>query len=221
MAWDDTKSPGDLIKSDEWNAMTADQKNRLLKTGGDVGDGTNYISIASNGTITLHGSARVKHNLRVIPEMFKLPATDYPARGTHGVFSTLDYADNKIESSYCDIILPFQREIGTDMEIELFWLSETETTGDVVWGIEYKAITDGDTINSTTTTIEEAFTTNSIAGALTKSVFTTKMLAANIDNKNILGFRLYRNGPADSLSGDALMVGANFVFITNKLGKAL
>jgi len=190
---------------------------------GNIGDGTNYAEFDSSGRLTLHGNARVCNNLRIIPEMFKLPATNYPARNTSGMFSTLDYDDTTEESAYVDIVLPFGRETGTDMEMSIFWFSDAATTGDCIWGVEYRAIADGDAVAGATTTVEQAFTTNATAGNLNVSTFTTKMLAANIDGKYVIGMRLYRKAAdaGDTLVGDARAIGANIEFTSNKLGEPI
>jgi len=195
----------------------------LRRTGDQIGDGTNYAEFDSSGRLTLHGNARVHNNLRIIPEMFKLPAANFPARDTIGMFSTLDYDDGTEESAYVDIVLPFRRETGTDVELTVYWLSDAAIAGDCVWGVEYRAIADGDAVDGATTTVEQAFTTNATAGVLNTSTFTTKVLAANIDGKNVIGTRFYRKAAdgADTLVGDARAIAGNLAFTTNKLGEAL
>ncbi|MBW2561695.1 MAG: hypothetical protein JRE40_12685 [Deltaproteobacteria bacterium] len=214
---DDNVAPGAAIRGTKLDLSSISQGI------GNIGDGTNYAEFDSSGRLTLHGDARVRNNLQLIPEMFKLPAAKYPARGTIGMFSTLDYDDTTEESAYVDIVLPFGRETGTDMELSVFWLSDAAITGDCVWGVEYRAIADGDAVDGATTTIEQAFTTNATAGTLNLAVFTTKVLAANIDGKYVIGMRFYRKAAddADTLVGDARAIGANLEFTTNKLGEAL
>ena len=50
-AWDDTKSTGDTLTADEWNAMVADQKSRLPKDGSEAMTGDlNMSGHVINGT---------------------------------------------------------------------------------------------------------------------------------------------------------------------------
>ena len=76
MAWDDTKSKGDIVKSADWNAMVTDQKSRIASLGktitpkgdGVIGDaietltgndatpdvsGSNVFKLANTGATTI------------------------------------------------------------------------------------------------------------------------------------------------------------------------
>jgi len=64
-AWDDTKSTGDTLTADEWNAMVTDQKSRLPKDGseamsGDLDLGTHNIT-NWNGNIATPYSGNLKY----------------------------------------------------------------------------------------------------------------------------------------------------------------
>jgi len=188
-----------------------------------AGAGVNHVRIENTGQLSLVGTARVYNNLRIWPQAFKLPAANAPAEGTVGVFDVLDFDDTTEESCFVDVILPYRREQGTDVTVSVYWHSAAATTNDCIWGIEYKAIADSDAVAGAGTTVEEAFTTDGVAGDLSIDTFTTKMVAANIDDKDIMGIRLYRKAAdaLDTLVGDARCLGLNLEFTTDKLGKAL
>jgi len=188
-----------------------------------LGSATNGVRVTKEGVLSLVGTARVLNNLRIWPTAFKLPAANFPASDTVSVFDVLDFDDTTEESCYVDVILPYRREQGTDVTVSVYWHSAAAIAGDCIWGIEYNAIADGDAVGGATTTVEEAFTTDGTAGDLSIDTFTTKILAANIDTKNIAGIRLYRKAAdaLDTLVGDARCMGLNLEFTTDKLGKAL
>jgi len=183
----------------------------------------NGINISAPGVVTLVGAARVYNNLRIWPASVRLPAANFPAGGTASVFDVLDFDDGIEESCFVDIILPYRREAGTDVTVSVYWHSAAAIAGDCIWGIEYNAIADSDAVGGATTTVEQAFTTDGTAGDLSIDTFTTKILAANIDDKDIMGIRLYRKAAdaLDTLAGDARCLGLNLEFTSDKLGKAI
>ena len=62
MAWDTDKNPGDLIKSQDWDDMVADQKSRAI---GSYISGTNYIWIGSNLTSSVISGNNIYVNTNV------------------------------------------------------------------------------------------------------------------------------------------------------------
>jgi len=188
-----------------------------------IGQAANHVKVTTAGVLTLAGTARVYNNLRIWPAAVRLPAANFPAGGTVSVFDVLDFDDTTEESCYVDVILPYRREAGTDVTVSVYWHSAAATAGDCIWGIEYRAIADSDAVAGATTTVEQAFTTDATAGDLNLDTFTTKILAANIDDKNMMGMRLYRKAAdaLDTLVGDARCLGLNLEFTSDKLGKAL
>jgi len=214
---DDDVEPGAAIRGTKLDLSSISQGI------GNIGDGTNYSAFSSTGVLTMAGTARVHNHLRIWPSAVKIPAANAPASDVVGVFDVLDFDDGTEESAYVDIVLPHRREDGTDVTVTVYWMSSAATTGDCVWGIEYRAIADGDAVDGATTTVEQAFTTDGTAGDLSFSIFTTKMLAANLDGKELVGLRLYRKAAddLDTLVGDARCLGIHLGFTTNKMGEAL
>jgi len=200
----------------------------LTTTGGltagasKLGDGgtTNYCSFASDRTLTLHGSARVKRHWLIDPSRFKLPATNYPSEGFEGIFATLDFDKNTEESAYVTDVIPCRWDNTTDIEVVVGWLHDTADNGAVVWGIEYLGIETGETIAGSTTTITQTSAGNHPENVLIRTTFTNKMLAENIDHGNAVGIRLFRQAGnlADTLDEDARVIEVHFHFTMNKLG---
>ena len=83
-AWDDTKSTGDTLTADEWNAMVADQKSRLPKDGSEAMTGTltaQSITPDGDNTRNLGASDKRWSNIYAVNAYFdnyNLEASDIP-----------------------------------------------------------------------------------------------------------------------------------------------
>jgi len=83
-AWDDTKSTGDTLTADEWNAMVTDQKSRLPKDGSEAMTGTltaQSITPDGDNTRNLGASDKRWSNIYAVNAYFdnyNLEASDIP-----------------------------------------------------------------------------------------------------------------------------------------------
>jgi len=98
-AWDDTKSTGDTLTADEWNAMVADQKSRLPKDGSEAMTGTltaQSITPDTDNTRNLGASDKRWSNIYAVNAHFdnyNLEASDIPNLDASKITSgTLDLA---------------------------------------------------------------------------------------------------------------------------------
>ena len=123
--------------------------------------------------------------------------------------------------------MPYRWDVSTDAEITVYWYYATaQGNGTCCWAIEYKAIKAGEAVTGAGTTIAKTSAGTHTTGQLVRTVFTTKILGANLENHDSLGFRLYRDvdggGDAgDTLATNARLVNTHFHFTMNKLGAAL
>jgi len=98
-AWDDTKSTGDTLTADEWNAMVTDQKSRLPKDGSEAMTGTltaQNITPDGDNTRNLGASDKRWSNIYAVNAYFdnyNLEASDIPNLDASKITSgTLDLA---------------------------------------------------------------------------------------------------------------------------------
>jgi len=189
----------------------------------DIGiNTTNYTEIKDDGEINLHGTARVTKHLLIDPARFKLPAANYPGESFEGIFYTLDFDDTTEESAYCQEQIPWRWDEDTDIEVVVDWMHTGADAGTVVWGLEYKSITTGETFAPPTVTITKTTTANSDENELIRTTFTSKIVHGNLAYEDIIAMRFYRKAGdvADTLAEDARVVNIHFHFIQNKLGRA-
>ncbi|HUX62097.1 MAG TPA: hypothetical protein VMV32_12355 [Ignavibacteriaceae bacterium] len=176
----------------------------------------------SSKPMVLLDTSRVQRHLLIDPARFKLPAANYPGESFEGIFYTLDFDDTTEESAYCQEHIPYRWDTTTDIEIIVDWMHTGADAGTVVWGLEYKSITAGETFTPPTTTITKTTSAGSANNVLLRTAFTSKILAANLSPEDVIAFRFYRDATSgsDTLAEDARVINIHFHFIQNKLGGA-
>jgi len=195
----------------------------INKDGGNVrlGGAVNYTNFKNGGFQTMLGTARVERHLLIDPKRFQMPAANYPGESFEGIFYTLDFDDTTEESAYCLEHIPYRWDNTEDIEVEVDWMHTGADAGTVVWGLEYKSITTGETFTPPTTTITQTTAAASTANVLIRTAFTTKILHGNLANHDICSFRFYRKAAdgSDTLAEDARVINVCFHYIENKLGQ--
>lgn len=186
-----------------------------------VEDHTGFQAIGE--PITLGTGSEVERHLRLDARRFQMPAANYPSDGFEGLFHTLDFDKNIEKSAYASAFVPMRWKSGSDITIIACWLHDNADNGAVVWGIEYMAIKDGETVNGSSTTITQASAGNHTAGELVCTEFTTKILGSNLEADDIVGIRVFRKAAdgSDTLAEDARGVALHFHFTQDKLGKTI
>lgn len=185
-----------------------------------VGDATNYAETKNDGEINLHGTARVERHLRVGAGSWNHGASA-PSAGFEGVFSTLDFDAASDDEAHYTLIIPSRWDSTIDIEFVVDWFYEgAQDNGTVCWGLEYKGVKAGEAVTGAGTTITKVSAGTHTTGQMVRTTFTTKILAANLEEHDTLGLRLYRDVSADTLAVDARIINTHFHFTQNKLGKA-
>jgi len=188
------------------------------------GDATNYTEFEPDGRQILHGTARVERHWRIPAARFKLPATNYPAPGLVGIFDTLDFDKSTEESARETDIVPYRWDKSTDIETIVNFTHATNITGVVRWGIEYIAVKATESLVGATTTIYQNCTVAADTEEdLITQLFTTKILAANLEIGDEFAIRIFRDtsNEDDTLNEDAALISVHYHFIMNRLGQSV
>lgn len=147
----------------------------------------------------------------------KRPIANPPGEGTEDGFPTLDFDDTQDESIFILYELPAQYYAAGKIDVELSWFVDTAPAGveSVVWGVEYKKLSEGDNFDfgagSATITDTEVVTAGTPANDKkthrTKFTLTTTGFALH----DWLIIRLYRDADAvaDDYTGDARLFSIN------------
>jgi len=188
-----------------------------------IGSEEDYASFDLDGQLLLHGAARIRRHLIADPKRFKIPATNYPGESYEGLFYTLDFDKSTEESAYLVEHIPYRWDPSTDMEVMVSWFHDSVDSGAVVWGLEYKAVSSGDSIAGSGTVITQASGGNHAPGVEIRTVFTEKILHSNIAPDDDIAIRFFRKSGdgADTLNEDARVINVHIVYIENTLGRAI
>lgn len=173
--------------------------------------------------LSLAGNGRIQRHLIIDPKRFKMPAENYPGESFEGLFYTLDFNKSTEESAYAQEHVPFRWASTTNIVVEVDWFHDTGAdTGAVAWGLAYKAIKEDEAVMGAGTTITQTSAGNHDGGVLVRTVFTSTILATNLEINDILTLRLFRDvtDEADTLDEDARVVNLHIYFIQDKLGNA-
>jgi hypothetical protein len=117
-----------------------------------LGDGgtTNYANIASDGTLTLVGTARVIKNL-TIPLEGGFGASAPTSRVSEAPFLSWTFAVN--DDSHHTIQVPHDMDTSEDALIYIEWYTSVDQTDDEVnWQVMWNSKTTGEAVNSGATT---------------------------------------------------------------------
>lgn len=193
---------------------------------------TNYTEFASDGELTLAGTARVERHLRVGASSWSKGASA-PSAGFEGVFTTLDFDNSTDDEAHYTLIIPYRWDLSVDIHVAFDWFYDgsgspgtVEDAGTVCWAIEYLSIKDGEDTTTAGATIAKTSAGNHSSDRMVRTVLSDKILGSNLESEDTLGLRLYRDvdgggDSGDSLAVDARLISVHFHFIQNRLGQPL
>jgi len=177
---------------------------------------TNYAQFATDGKLTLFGTAMVKKLITLTAQDWHASSLSHNLVGTVNTYAFISGADKEL---YYNLCCPDDMKAGEDMTLTVDWVyTGAQDNGTVSWNLEYINIATGETVAGTTATITETTAGTHPTGKLIKTTFTSKLEYAVA--RDIIGLRLYRDVSEDTLGVDAEMVATHFEYTANKLGKA-
>ena len=191
---------------------------------GDYNNG-NYLTIASDGTMTLVGDATTWDDLRVPITSTKFGGTQDPdfakfldnGSGSQGVFAHL--FDKALEEEvYISVQMPHSWREGSDVRAHFHWAPTDTDTGNVIWGIEYSwANITGTFGNTTITTVTDA-----ADGTANKHQMTSAIVidGDGFTGSSMMVCRLFRAAAneLDTYDADAALLEFDLHYEVNKMG---
>jgi len=117
-----------------------------------AGDGTNYITVASDGTVSLVGTARVTHEIELQAVDFN-PGASGPTSALHGAYPSYEFTIG--DDIYTVFEIPDDWDSSTAVTVSVYWaINEAYATnsGEVQWSAPWTAVAVGEDITSPTHT---------------------------------------------------------------------
>lgn len=191
-------------------------------------DTTNYFSLASDGEISLHGTARVEKILFFDLTRMKKGVGSPPLENVEDGFRTYDFDKTTDEEMRSTFSGPLEWAPGTDAKFHLgFFVDTAPTTAqNVVWGVEYKSITCDGVFDFTsgTTTVTDIVAIETGTPTNDKKIHCANLTipSAGLIEEGLLMVRVFRDADHvnDTFDGDARMFNIHIHYFADKLGKA-
>lgn len=122
------------------------------------------------------------------------------------------------EEVWFDVQIPHKYKAGSNLRPHVHWAPTSTNTGNVVWGLEYVAHSEGDTIgNSTIITVTDA---GDGTAKKHQIVNFPEIDGTNLEESSIINCRFFRKAAdaGDTYTGDAAVLSIDFHFEIEKMG---
>lgn len=201
-------------------------------SGGD--GGTNYLSIADDGTVALHGTATTYDDLRVDGSRVQNSGVTAPSWAVFvgGLYANI-FENAKTQNVYFSVQMPHAWKQGTDLGAHVHWSTKSTAplTTTVVWTLEYQWVNIGDNFNLSANSTISGFTVLTNANinsdntlAVGEHAITPVGTISGTGKglSSVLICRLYREGTVtnDTYSGDAALLSVDFHYQIDSFGSS-
>lgn len=186
----------------------------------DVNDVNIVGDLDLHGTLTLHGEGRKLGHVVIGAATWKKGATA-PTASYENIFPTLIFGDGNEDDAHYSTYVPYQWDNTTNMEVYVHWQHDDDAkTGKVLWKLDYIGVKEGEDPAGAGATLSQLSAGGHPQDELIETVFSTKILAANLERDDDLGLRIWRDGDdgADDLTEGAELITLHIHYVKNRLG---
>lgn len=187
-----------------------------------LGDGgtTNYANFATDGELTLVGTARVIKEI-VIPMEAVFPGPVAPTATIIGNFVVRQFSQAVTQSVFAVFHVPKDWASGTNILIHVHWAPINGNAGDVVWDIDYKSIAsdNNEVLSGAGTALTVTDSTQTLQDELLESSDMT-ISGAGLALEDTIGITVSRDtgDAADTYASAASLVLVEIKYTADKLG---
>ena len=188
-------------------------------------DNTNYASFATDGLLTMHGTARVKKNFYIDADGIKAPGAkpaSFVESGLSGSWEFSDEIEANQQSISGNVKIPddADRTLAPTLNIGVY--ANGASPGDTKWQLEYLyAGENSDMTSSAQETLTAVETASATSNGLTILSFTGIDLPSSTDQAMIWKLTRLSADAQDTISGSVFLKGIFIEYTSNKLGTAL
>lgn len=186
----------------------------------DIGDGTNEAQFATDGELTLHGTARVTKSRDIGKAGFKAPGVNPADEEELGIATCWAFDDTVQQYIMSEINIPSDMDRSVAPTLKAHW-SAAATTGTAVWQLEYlyRAVDEDRTAAAQETLTEEAAPSGT-ANGLVETEMTGIDAPSSTDKVMLIRISRKTGDANDDMAGDARLTGIQICYTANKLGTA-
>ena len=190
---------------------------------GTFGNGgiTDYTHFGAVGEMTMHGDARVTKHLVIGAASWKKGATA-PTDTYENIFPTISFNTGQDDEAHYTALVPSTWDNTTDMQVHVRWQMPNDAdNGNVFWKLKYIGVKPGENPAGAGTEITQLSAGNHPEHEVIDTIFSTKMLAANLERFDDLGLMLWRHGTdgSDDLGEDAELIALHIHYTMDRFGE--
>jgi len=190
-----------------------------------VGDGTNNVSVATDGFITLTGTARASEDMQFVVKKLK-PGASAPTEAIVGITPVFQFDTTTDDEAHLVFEILHNYDNGTDFRAHFHWAPTNGNAGDVTWGIEYHITRD-----ENNEVLTEATTTAIIVDAtqsLQDEVLETGNIiisGSGVQSEDHMHIRIFRDadaseaGASDTYASDASLISFDVEYMIDGFGE--
>jgi len=185
------------------------------------GDGTNQAIIKADGEINLEGTARVKRDLWISADGFKVPGTKPAASIDYGIGDAWEFTDGTDDTLFARFKLPNDMDKSVGATFYIGWSTPTADAGNCRWQIEYLYRQADEAMDAAAdATLVDNFAASSTAKGLVISEIGTTAVPHADDLCVTLRIKRRADEAGDTLEEDNQLFGICMEYVSNRLGTA-
>ena len=186
-------------------------------------DNTNYVSFASDGEMSLTGTARVKKSMWLPFNALKAPGTKAATFVDHGISGAWEFSDGTDDTIVFNIQTPVDMDKTVAPTMLIGWSTNTTATSETcTWQLEYLWTSEGE---DTTVAAQETLTIDSNAISQANGLIMAEITGIDLPSATdvCIHCRIKRLGAGenDDLTDTAELHGICFRYVSNKLGESI
>ena len=205
------------VNADATNKLYVDDVLRFAFGDGGVADYTDFNDF---GAMTMYGDARVERHIDIGAASWRKGVTA-PTDTYENIFPTISFNTGQDDEAHYTTLVPLAWDNTTDMEVHLHWqMPNNADNGNVFWKLIYISVKEGEDPAGAGTEITQLSAGNHPQDEIIDTIFTTKILAANLERADDLGLKLWRHGTdgSDDCGEDAELIALHIHYTMNQLG---
>jgi hypothetical protein len=209
----------------EWNNLwlleDANIGGVMYSASAEIGDGTNQVVIKSDGEINLEGTARVKRDLWISADGFRVPGTKPAAAVDYGIGDAWEFTDGTDDTLFARFKLPDDMDKSVGATFYIGWSTPTGSAGNCRWQIEYLFRQANEAMDAAAdATLVDNFAASATAKGLVVSEIGTTAVPHADDICVTLRIKRRADEAGDTLGEDNQLFGICMSYYSNKLGQA-